>query len=122
MEKKKILLIEDNPDFIVIVSRYLEKAGYSVMTAPDGKSGLEKARKDGPDLIILDLMLPELNGYKVCELLKTDPEYKNIPIIMLTGREEEIEKKVGQEMGADRYLTKSADLEKLIPAVGELLS
>jgi CheY-like chemotaxis protein len=82
---KKILLIEDNPDQITILQLRLESMGYSVISATDSQQGLEIALKDHPDLILLDVIMPKLNGFKACEILKGDPATKHIPIIMVTG-------------------------------------
>ena len=86
-----------------------------------GENGLEKARELHPDLVILDLMLPKMNGYKVCELLRRDPSTCNIPIIMFTGRDEDIERELGADVGADAYITKTFQPEKLLPTINKLL-
>ena len=106
MNKKKILLVEDEKVLIETVTLRLEANGYEVIPAYDGFEGLEKAKKEKPDLIILDLMLPKMDGYKVCGLLKADTRYNKIPIIMFTARAQESDKKMGKEVGADAYITK----------------
>lgn len=121
MEKKKILLVEDEKDLVETVSLRLEAAGYEIIPAYDGREGLEKAKREKPDLIILDLMLPKMDGYKVCGLLKADTRYNKIPIVMFTARAQESDKKMGQEVGADAYITKPFEPEALLEKINELL-
>lgn len=120
-KKKKILLVEDETDMAYAVTLQLESSGYEVIPAADGKEGLEKARKEKPDLIILDIMLPKLDGYKVCRMLKFDEKYKHIPIILFTARAQESDKKMGQEVAADAYVTKLFDPPVLLIKIKELL-
>ncbi len=103
---RKILIIEDESDVADLLSLNLRKAGFRVSTAADGASGLQKARDDRPDFIILDLMLPKLSGLEVCKILKSDAATSHTPILMLTARAEEIDRIVGLEFGADDYVTK----------------
>ena len=105
--QKKILIIEDYQNIVEILKMRLEALGYNVINAPDGQEGLKMARSENPDLIILDVFLPKMNGYKVCRLLKFDAKYKDIPIIMLTSRETKRHEKIGFETGADEYVYKS---------------
>ena len=121
MAKKKILVVEDEKDMVYAVTLELETAGYEVITAFDGKEGLEKARKESPDLIILDLMLPKMDGYKVCGLLKADRRYNRIPIIMFTARAQDSDMKMGEEAGTDAYITKPFDPQVLLKKARELL-
>lgn len=121
-DKKKILVIEDEKDMSYAVTLQLEAKGYEVITASDGMEGLDKARMKKPDLIILDLMLPKLDGYKVCRMLKFDEKYKNIPIILFTARAQDSDKKIGREVNADAYITKPFDPAALLDKVWELLS
>ncbi len=121
MNKKKILLVEDEKVLIETVTLRLEAFGYEVISAYDGFEGLEKAKKEKPDLIILDLMLPKMDGYKVCGLLKADTRYNKIPIIMFTARAQESDKKMGQEVGADAYITKPFEPQVLLEKIRELL-
>ena len=104
--KKQILIIEDEPDIQELLSFNLDKNGYKVFSASNGEKGLEVARKEHPDLILLDLMLPGINGLDVCRIIKSDQDTSGISIIMLTalGQEEDIIK--GLETGADDYVTK----------------
>jgi len=120
-EKKRILVVDDEQDLVRAVQIRLEHAGYEISVAYDGKEALEKARKEKPDLILLDLMLPKMDGYKVCRMLKFDEKYKNIPIIMLTARAQESDQKLGLETGADAYLTKPFQHEVVLAKIKELL-
>jgi two-component system, OmpR family, phosphate regulon response regulator PhoB len=103
---RKILIIEDESDVADLLTLNLRKAGFRFSTAADGASGLQKARDDGPDFIILDLMLPKMSGLEVCKILKSDTATSHIPILMLTAKAEEIDRIVGLEFGADDYVTK----------------
>ncbi len=121
-DKKKILVIEDEKDMSYAVTLQLEAKGYEVITAFDGMEGLDKARMKKPDLIILDLMLPKLDGYKVCRMLKFDEKYKNIPIILFTARAQDSDKKTGREVMADAYITKPFKPAALLDKIQELLA
>lgn len=121
MDKKSILLVEDEKDMLDIVKLRLEANDYKVITASDGQQALELARREKPDLIILDLMLPRLDGYKVCGLLKKDARFNKIPIVMFTARAQEEDIKLGKEVGADAYITKPFESEVLLSKISELL-
>ena len=121
MDKKRILLVEDEKDMLYAVTLQLEASGYEVIAASDGQEGLQKARGEEPDLIILDLMLPKIDGYKVCRMLKFDEKYKKIPIIMFTARARDVDKKMGQEVGVDAYITKPFEPSVLLGKIHELL-
>ena len=122
MEKKKrILLVEDEEDMVYAVKLQLEANNYEVITASDGQEGLKKAKEEKPELIILDLMLPKMDGYKVCRLLKFDSNYKHIPIIMFTARAQDGDKRIGAEVGADAYITKPFDPSILLNKIENLL-
>ena len=121
MGRKKILIIEDEKDLVDAVTLRLEANGYEVIASYDGEDGLGKARKEKPDLIILDLMLPKMDGYKVCGLLKLNEKYKKIPIIMFTARAQESDIKLGQEVGADAYIIKPFDSQVLLDKIKELI-
>ena len=103
---KKILIIEDESDVADLLTLNLRKAGFRTSTAADGAGGLQKARDDRPDFIILDLMLPKMSGLEVCKILKSDAATSQTPILMLTAKAEEIDRIVGLEFGADDYVTK----------------
>ncbi len=110
----RILVVDDEKRIVDIVKAYLERDGYRVIGACDGKSGLELARREHPDLIILDLMLPEISGWDVCRTLRKESD---VPIIMLTARDETSDKIVGLELGADDYVTKPFDPKELVVRV-----
>jgi two-component system phosphate regulon response regulator PhoB len=103
---RKILIIEDENDVADLLALSLRKGGFKVSTATDGASGLQNARDDRPDFVILDLMLPKMSGLEVCRILKSDSATSHIPVLMLTARAEEIDRIVGLEFGADDYVTK----------------
>lgn len=121
MDKKKILVIDDESGLLELLSIRLEVNNYQVITAADGREGLDKARTELPDLIILDLMLPKLDGYQVCRALKFDEKYKQIPIIIFTARAQESDVKAGKEAGADAYITKPFEPDILLAKVSQLL-
>src|SRR3989338_1736333 len=106
MAKEKILVIEDEANLVEVLKFNLEKENYGVLTASKGVDGLNKARKEKVDLILLDLMLPEMDGLEICKVLKQNEKTNHIPIIMLTAKAEETDKIVGLELGADDYITK----------------
>jgi len=103
---RKILIIEDESDVADLLTLNLRKAGFRTSTAADGASGLQRARDDRPDFLILDLMLPKMSGLEVCRILKSDTATSHIPILMLTAKAEEVDRIVGLEFGADDYVTK----------------
>lgn len=121
MDKEKILVVEDEAMLSEMIKMRLEKNGYEVISAFDGVQALEMARQQNPGLIILDLMLPKIDGYKVCRMLKFDDKYKKIPIIVFTARVQESDKKLGEQVGADAYITKPFDPETLLSKIKELL-
>ena len=121
-EKKRILVIEDEEDFSKALQVILKAHGFEVVTASTGKGGLALAKNIHPDLIILDIMLPEIDGYQICRLLKFDERYKQIPIVMLTARTQEEDKLMGKETGADAYLVKGQKPEVLIEQIKSFLS
>jgi DNA-binding response OmpR family regulator len=118
---KMILVVDDTPDIVNLVKMYLEHQNYEVITAFDGQEGLDKAKANNPDLIILDLMLPKINGYKVCGLLKRDAKYANIPIVLFTAKTQEKDRKLGVDVGANAYLTKPFEPEVLLAMIQKLL-
>jgi len=117
MNPKKILVVDDEPDLVETVRFPLEMEGYQVLVSYNGEDGLTQARREKPDLIILDLMLPKLDGYKVCRLLKFDERYKHIPVLMLTAKVQEKDRLLGKETGADEYMTKPFDIDQLMEKV-----
>lgn len=119
--KRRILVIEDEPDLVQMVKVRLESNGYEVLVAHDGQEGLRIARTERPDLLILDLMLPKVNGYEVCTMLKQDTRYQKIPIIMFTAKAQEKDEKLGLECGADAYVRKPFDAKELLGQIRALL-
>jgi two-component system phosphate regulon response regulator PhoB len=119
--KAKVLVVDDEPDVLDLVSYNLGQAGFLVETAADGAEGLRKARSAVPDLILLDLMLPEMDGLEVCKLLRRDPKTNGIPIIMLTARAGEIDRIVGLELGATDYVPKPFSPRELVLRVKKRL-
>lgn len=117
MDKKRVLIVDDEFDIVETIQFMLESEGFECLVAYDGEDALLKARTENPDLILLDIMLPKINGYQVCRLLKSDEEYKHIPIIMLTAKVQESDKFWGKESGADDYVTKPFEMEKLIQKI-----
>lgn len=115
---KKILLIEDDPEIVEICRDYLKSADFEVVTAITGTNGLAAVRREKPDLIVLDLMLPEMNGLDVCRTIRRESE---VPIIMLTARVEEMDRLIGLEIGADDYITKPFSPRELVARVRVVL-
>ncbi|HHL73590.1 MAG TPA: response regulator [Bacteroidetes bacterium] len=121
MEKYRVLVIEDSGEIAYQIRLRLEKENYIVLTASDGDAGLEKAREEHPDLILLDLMLPKLDGYKICRMLKFDRTYEQIPIVILSARTLEQDQELAAEAGADAYLTKPINWKILLETMQRLL-
>ena len=119
--KARVLVVDDEPDLVRILEFGLKAAGYQVETANDGQEGLKKAREQKPDIILLDLMLPKLDGYKVCRLLKFDERYKHIPIMILSARTQEGDQNLAHEMGANRFLTKPYEFAEILQHIQALL-
>jgi len=117
---KKILIVEDEQDILQLVKLYLEKEGFRTVTAATGSEGLKQVKQEKPDLIILDLMLPELDGLEVCKRLRSAPETAMLPIIMLTAKAEESDTVIGLELGADDYVTKPFSPKALMARVKAL--
>jgi two-component system alkaline phosphatase synthesis response regulator PhoP len=125
--QKRILLIDDDPDFVATTRLVLERHGYAVSSATDGGTGLEAARRDPPDLIILDVIMPFKNGFTVCEELKRDPALARIPVVMLTSfaerhHETDVAVSTGMGLEAEDYLDKPAPPDVLIARVARLLT
>src|SRR3954464_9771523 len=115
----RILIVEDEPNMVAGLRDNFEFEGYDVITAPDGVAGLERALKEAPDLVLLDVMMPKMSGLDVCKQLKA--KRPSIPIIMLTARGQEIDKVVGLELGADDYVTKPFSIRELVARVKAVL-
>ncbi|HEX7078183.1 MAG TPA: response regulator [Candidatus Eisenbacteria bacterium] len=119
--RARVLVVDDEPDLVRILEFGLKAAGYQVEVASDGQEGLKKARDLKPDIILLDLMLPKLDGYKVCRLLKFDERYKHIPIMILSARTQEGDQTLAHEMGANHFVTKPYDFQEILGHVASLL-
>lgn len=117
----KILVVDDEPDAVELIEFNLKGAGYEVITAADGAEALKKARTFSPDLILLDLMLPEVDGLEVCKILRRDAATAAVPIIMLTAKAAEIDRVLGLELGADDYMTKPFSPRELVLRVKNIL-
>lgn len=113
----KILIVEDMESVVTLLRSLLEREGFQVTTAQDGVEALEAVRRDKPDLVLLDLMLPGLDGLEVCRRIRHDPVTAHLPIIILSGKEEETDKVIGLEIGADDYITKPFQANELIARV-----
>jgi DNA-binding response OmpR family regulator len=117
----QILVVEDDPDIAQLIGHYLEKAGHTVEVLSSGKAVMPKVRRHPPDLVVLDLMLPELDGLMICQAMRTDPQTAAIPIIMVTARGDEADRITGLELGADDYVTKPFSPKELAARVTALL-
>ena len=118
MSKTRVLIIEDEKDILRLLKYNLEKEGYQVVSATDGASGLAAAQKEKPDLLILDLMLPKLDGMEVCRTLRQE---SRVPILMLTAKKQEVDRILGLELGADDYVTKPFSIRELLARVKTIL-
>ena len=116
---KKILIVDDEKDIVETLSFILKAKGYECICAYDGEEGLNLAKTQNPDIVILDVMMPKINGYKICRLLKFDNRYKNIPIIMVTARSQQEDKAIGEETGADEYITKPFEFAELLEKINK---
>jgi two-component system alkaline phosphatase synthesis response regulator PhoP len=119
--KKKILIVEDEPQIRMGLKMRLERNDYEVLEAEDGVAGLSLARSEKPDLIILDIMLPKMDGYQMARMLKFDEKFKSIPIVMLTARSQQTDRDTGQAVGADAYVTKPYKSEELLATISKFL-
>jgi two-component system alkaline phosphatase synthesis response regulator PhoP len=124
---KKILLVDDDPDLVEAVSTILESKGYAVVKAYGGVEGLKKAQTENPDLIVLDVMMPDKDGYEVCKELKADKKYRSIPVLLLTAVVSNIPTtkythQMGKDMEADDYMDKPVEPEELVKRIETLIS
>lgn len=121
MTRERILVVDDDREIVRLLRSYLEQAGYEVLVAYDGESALHVLRRDRPDLLVLDLMLPDRDGWEITRLLRGDPTLAAIPIIMLTARVDDTDKIIGLEMGADDYVTKPFNAREVLARVRAML-
>tara|TARA_B100000315_G_scaffold219503_1_gene221476 strand:+ start:192 stop:590 length:399 start_codon:yes stop_codon:yes gene_type:complete len=117
----KILVVDDDPDIVMLLNTRLKASGYEVISASDGEEGLRSIRENKPNLVILDVMMPKMNGFQVSRMVKFDKKLKNIPIILLTARGQEKDKSTGAQVGADEYMTKPFDSKVLMATIERLL-
>jgi DNA-binding response OmpR family regulator len=117
--QKKILVVDDDKTITAVVSKLLSSHGYTVLVAHDGLDGMVQVKKNTPDWLILDVMMPEINGYDLCSNLKFDERFKHIPIIVMTSREQELDPRIGKLMGID-YLHKPIDSKILLEKIQTL--
>ncbi len=123
MEKrKKVLIVEDSQDIRSLLSMRLLINGYDVASAEDGQAGLDKVKDEHPDLVMLDLMLPKIDGYEVCRMLKFDEKFKHIPIIILSALDQQEDREKATKSGADAYFIKPFDLELLLTKIKKLIA
>jgi DNA-binding response OmpR family regulator len=121
MANERLLIVDDERDFVNIIAERLGAKGFTILKAYDGREGLDKAISEKPDLVILDIAMPEMNGYDVCIKLKEDKDLKDTPVIILTAKFQPNDIDFGREVGADAYLTKPLELDVLLNKVRELL-
>ncbi len=119
--KAKILIVDDEPDALKLIEYNLREAGFHVFTAANGTRAIELARRHLPNLVLLDLMLPEVDGIEVCKTLRRDPDTADMPIIMLTAKAEEMDRVIGLEVGADDYVTKPFSPRELVLRIKNIL-
>jgi DNA-binding response OmpR family regulator len=118
---KTVLVIDDEPELVKLLDYNLTRAGYTVLTARDGEKGLAAARQHAPDLVLLDVMMPGLDGWEVCKRLRAEPSTASVPLLMLTAKAEEGDRVLGLELGADDYVTKPFGVNELLARVKALL-
>ena len=121
MSKGRILVVDDEIYIVHILDFSLGMEGYEVITALDGEQALEKARSEKPDLIVLDIMMPKLDGYETCKQLKAEAGTKDIPVILLSAKGRNVDQKIGFEVGADDYITKPFSPRKLVERINAIL-
>ena len=117
----RILVVDDDKQIVRLVRSYLEQAGYQVLTASDGETALHSIRHDDPNLVVLDLMLPDLDGWEITRIVRSDPKIAGLPIVMLTARVEDTDKIVGLEIGADDYIAKPFNPREVVARVRAVL-
>jgi DNA-binding response OmpR family regulator len=117
MAKAKVLVVDDEEYIQHILNFSFGAEGYDVVTASDGEEGIDKAKNEKPDVIVMDIMMPKLDGYEACKRLKSDPETKGIPVILLTAKGRDVDRKLGSEAGADDYVVKPFSPGRLIERV-----
>jgi len=119
---KKVLIVDDEPNIVAALEFLLEKNGYQVRVAANGEEALAQLDAFGPDLVLLDVMVPKVSGYEVCQRMRAQPKWRDIKIVMLSARGREVEVEKGMSLGADLYVTKPFSSAELVATIGELLS
>jgi two-component system alkaline phosphatase synthesis response regulator PhoP len=119
---RKILIIDDNPAVCSMLEMLLRENGYKAISCQDGLDGLYKARQEKPDLILLDVMLPGMDGFKVCRMIKFDQQLKAIPVVILTSRMGEEDREIGYQCGADAYVVKATRVSSILEEIRKLLN
>ena len=122
MTRKRILIVDDEPNIVLSLEFLMQREGYQVATAADGDAALEALAAQAPDLVILDVMLPKMNGFDICRRIKADPRWKGIRVLILTARGRDAEVSKGLGLGADLYVTKPFSTKELMAQVRELLA
>jgi two-component system alkaline phosphatase synthesis response regulator PhoP len=122
MKKGRVLVVDDEVNITQILEFSIGAEGFDVITAQNGEEAIEKARREQPDLIILDVMMPKIDGYEACRILKANPLTKNIPVVLLTAKGRDIDKRLGMEVGATDYIVKPFSPNRLIERINQLLS
>jgi len=118
----KILVVDDEPNIVLSLEFLMKQAGFQVRTASDGEAALAAITAELPDLVLLDVMMPRKNGYEVCQAIRSNPEWANLRIIMLTAKGREVEREKGLALGADDYITKPFSTQEVVERVRELLT
>ena len=121
MSKGKVLVVDDEIYIVHILDFSLGMEGYEVITALDGEQALEKMKLEKPDLVVLDIMMPKLDGYEVCKAIKSNPSTKQTPVILLSAKGRNVDQKLGFDVGADDYITKPFSPRKLVERINQLL-
>ncbi|MBL8473883.1 MAG: response regulator [Rhodocyclaceae bacterium] len=118
---KKVLIVDDEPNIVISIEFLMKREGFATVVAHDGEAALEKVAAERPDLVLLDVMMPRRNGYEVCQMLRANPDYAGLRIIMLTAKGRETEVAKGLALGADAYMTKPFATKDLVAQVRKLL-
>jgi DNA-binding response OmpR family regulator len=119
---KKVLIVDDEPNIVAALEFLLEKSGYQVQVAANGEEALARLDDFAPDLVLLDVMVPKVSGYEVCQRMRGQPKWRDIKIVMLSARGREVEVEKGMSLGADLYVTKPFSSAELVATIGRLLS
>ena len=119
---KKVLIVDDEPNIVAALEFLLEKSGYQVQVAANGEEALARLDDFAPDLVLLDVMVPKVSGYEVCQRMRAQPKWRDIKIVMLSARGREVEVEKGMSLGADLYVTKPFSSAELVATIGGLLS